>query len=100
MRIRSSIALGALAALIAMAPSSPQAEEERPRVRCGKKYMTVWATGGNVEKGPVVFPKSAVRAIYVSDTDKQLTIWIDMGPKILTPTITLDTLRSILDCLD
>ena len=101
MSMRALIAVAVLVSLIVLGPSYPLAEEERPRVRCGKQHMTLIATGGKtfVNAGPLTVRKSDVRAIYVAYGDA-LTMWIEIGKAFLRPTIDPVDLRAILECLD
>ena len=101
MLIRASIAIAVLAALGALAPAPSFSQEEEPRFRCGKKYMTLMVTGGSdsMKAGPLSVRKSDVRAIYVARGNK-LTMLIDIGKFILRPTIEPEMIRPVMECLD
>ncbi len=101
MSMRALIALAALTALIVVAPAYSLAQEEWPRVRCGKQHMTLIATGGKtfVKAGLLTVRKSDVRAIYVSGGET-LTMLVEIGKVFLRPTIDPADVRAILECLD
>ena len=98
MLIRASIAIAVLAAL---APAPSFSQEEEPRFRCGKKYMTLMVTGGKdyLTAGPLAVRKSDVRAIYVARGNK-LTMFIDIGKTIIRATIEPEMLKPVVECLD
>ena len=101
MSMRALIAVAVLVSLVVLGPAHSLAQEEKPRVRCGKQYMTLIATGGEtfVNAGPLTVRKSDVRAIYVAYGDT-LTMWIEIGKAFLRPTIDPTDLRAILECLE